>query len=63
MSIVYLYVMTDDITCSRYVEWHNKIGLHRDEPHPAVIYVDGDKFWYENGEYICSEEKGRKDYY
>ncbi len=62
MRTIYLYVM-EDHALSRFVEWHDEIGLHRDEPHPAVIYDDGDKFWYENDEYIRSEEKGRKDYY
>ena len=41
-----------------YVEWHDDMGLHRDEPHPAVIYEDGDKYWYENDEYIRAEEDG-----
>ena len=56
--ILYLHVMSVLHSGESYVEWHNEMGLHRDEPHPAVIYEDGDKYWYENDEYIRSEEDG-----
>jgi hypothetical protein len=50
--------MKDYTDSSYYEEWHNEIGLHRDEPHPAVIYNNGDKYWYQNDEYIRGEEQG-----
>ena len=37
--------------------WRNEAGkFHRDNDLPAVIYADGSKAWYKNGEFIKSTE-------
>jgi len=37
--------------------WYNKDGkLHRENDMPAIIWKDGGKSWYINGEYIKSEK-------
>ena len=56
MSTIYLYVMLENNSVTHYAEWHNDIGLHREEPHPAVIYAEGSRFWYQDDEYIRGED-------
>jgi hypothetical protein len=42
------YKVTIDSDTER---WFNKDGeLHRDEDEPAVIFADGARIWYKNGE-------------
>ena len=32
------------------LRWKDNLGrLHRDEDKPAVIYADGDMYWYQHG--------------
>ncbi len=30
--------------------WYNSIGqIHRNNDKPAILWMDGDKYWYKNG--------------
>ena len=36
---------------SKHVEYHNELDQRHREDGPAVIYVNGDKSWHQNGVY------------
>ena len=40
---------------SRYVAFKKNGSWHRDNDLPAVVYDDGEKNWYENGDFIRYE--------
>jgi hypothetical protein len=37
------------------IRWYQNGVLHRDGDRPAIIYGDGDKFWFIDGKQVKSE--------